>query len=230
VAQLWLRETPWDHFISYVRKSHLDEDERLGLIADIERVAKAQIREAARDNKYEKRIFHHFIYWGGWTASGYGRGVHPSSLAAEDQAEALSSLVAKARMMGAVKQDPTGALARAQTKERHTELLLEADVLQVEGKLTQARKLRKMVADERAQRRKEQLAGLKGRVDQFAGAVAKGIDALLDSDSEDEDEENDEGGAGRRAGSARQGGRGEGADSDHAAGSVATSSQACVLC
>ena len=47
--------------------------------------------------------------------------------------------------------------------------------------------LRMQLADERAQRRKEQLAGLKGRVDQFAGAVAKGIDALLDSDSEDDD-------------------------------------------
>jgi len=76
-------------------------------------------------------------------------------------------------------------------KARHKELLLEADVLWVEGKRKESQAIRDTVKRERKENLRRKVRNVTDFVGSIVGNIGRGIDALLDSDSE-EDKEADE--------------------------------------
>jgi hypothetical protein len=218
-AQLWLKDVTANDAIAFVHKAPIPARAREVIIAEMESYVQASLSpQKARKNKSSgssaasesavtpslasakggkdmrggkekedeedeegggnregghRKFFSHFLNWGSFVVSGFGGGVHHPDLTEEAEAEG----------------DDIGLGDGLWKDEELNNIVFEASVLRMEGKLKEALELEKHIRYLRMQRLKQRVNALKTTGYKAGRTIMDGIDYLdktfLDQDSDE---------------------------------------------
>ena len=191
-AQQWLREIEYPELIQWIRNCHLPRPDQLSLESALDTFMLRQKRESERFYKEREplKIFQHFIYWSNLTVSGYARNIFPETVAIRDEVKEKPKASAVMKFLfgkEAAEESLKKKEDKKNYKERHRQMLLEVDVLKYEGKYEEAKAIKKQVKTEQRQHLHDKIQHYKGFVSRQVNGLWRGLDGMLDSDSENED-------------------------------------------